>query len=199
MKVVRRSVNTVVAIWLAVTGVLPAAAHGVSAGEFVGESAVAGLAELGALGLAIVVGMCSSGWETGEDNPAGLAVAVVLAASYPFAAACGAYCVGESFTPSENKGPAFGTTVLAAYGQTFAVGGIAAAVYVTTDVSRGDVIDTAAATDILTKPLLVTYVYNAKKKAAPRRYGRLALEPYFCTAAASDGRAVPIYGVTVSF
>jgi hypothetical protein len=195
---VKRVAISITAFALA-AGALPAPAHGASVGEFVSESLVAGLAELGALSLAAGLAAASSGWETGTDNPGGLALAGILAASYPLAAACGAYCMGESHSPSENKGPALGTTVLAAYGQLLVVAGVAGTVYKATDINSGDVIVTAAATDIFTKPIFVTYVYNAKKKPASPADSRLAVEPYLCAATASDGGAVPMYGVTVSF
>lgn len=195
---VKRVAIPITALALAV-GALPAPALGASVGEFVSESLVAGLAELGVLSLAALLAAASSGWETGEDNPGGLALAGVLAASYPFAAACGAYCMGEKHAPSENKRPTFGMTVLAAYGQVLVVAGVAGTVYKATDVNSGDVIVTAAATDLLTKPLFVTYVYNVKKKPASPADSRLAVEPYVTAAKGSDGAPLPLYGITVNF
>jgi hypothetical protein len=193
---IKRFAILITAFALAV-GALPASACGVPMEEFGWESVAAALAECGVICLGGGVAFATT---YGRENDAGTALACVLLVSYPFAAACGAYCAGEGFTPSENKSAVFGTTFLAAYGQTFALAGIAGVVYKLTDIDSGDVIKTAAATDIFTKPVFVTFVYNAKKKAAARPQSRgPALEPYVDIATASDGTAVPLYGLTFSF
>jgi hypothetical protein len=197
-------VKILMSLALAAAGLLSPPAFAVTAGEFATESLVAGLAEFGTLGAAFAVGMASSGWESGQaddENRVGLAVAGTLAVSYPLTTACGAYFMGEgAHTPSANKGKAFGMTVLAAYGQVFAVAGIAGAVYLISDISRTDARDIAIATDLLTKPLFVTYVYNKFKKPAYPRDSRLpSLEAYVAAATGSDGKAVPVYGVTLNF
>lgn len=189
---------------LAAAGAFPTAAFAVSAGEFIVEALIAGLAEYGVVGLAAGVGMVSSSWGGGDpEYPAGIAAFWLLFGSYPLAATCGAYFVGEgAFAPSENKGAAFGITVLSAYGQTFALVGTAALVDAASDDIDEGAYTTALITDILTKPLLVTYVYNKAKKpsTAPRPESRLpSVEPYVCTIAGEDGRPMPVYGVTLSF
>ncbi len=55
--------------------------------------------------------------------------------------------------------------------------------------------------DVVTKPFLVTIVYNkVKKPAGPRRESRrAAVRPYVSAAAGEGGRPVPLYGVSLSF
>ena len=195
-------IKALTSLALAAAGVFPAAAFGVSTGEFILETFIAGLAEYGVVSLAAGVGMVSGSWGGGDpEYPAGIAASYLLFGSYPLAATCGVYFVGEgAFAPSENKGAAFGITVLSAYGQTLALAGTAALVDAASDDIDEGAYTTAFIADILTKPFLVTYVYNKVKKAAPaREEGRVSFEPYVCTVGGEDGRPVPLYGVTFSF
>jgi hypothetical protein len=85
-----------IAIALAAAGAFPGAASGVAPGEVILEILAAGAGEYIVLSAAVAVGMLSISWGGGdEDYPAGIAAMYVLIGSYPLAATCGAYLVGE--------------------------------------------------------------------------------------------------------
>ena len=126
-----------------------------------------------------------------------------LLTAYPLATASGAYLAGERYAgPSERKARTFLITTGAAYGQTLALGGIAYGIGAAAD--NKDVTESllgvAAFVDVMTKPIVVAYVYEGVKVPAAEGGGsRLAVEPYACMAASEDGRALPLYGASLSF
>jgi hypothetical protein len=134
-------------------------------------------------------------------NPFGVGFGWVVFAAYPLAASTGTYLLGEGLDgPSAEKGATFGRTTFFAYGQTLVLAFAAGMVGMAEGVDSSDAYKWAFWVDVSTKPFLTTYVYNSlKRPAAGPRESRLAVEPYVCAAAASDGGAVPLYGVTVSF
>jgi hypothetical protein len=175
--------------------VLPAPALGVSVGNVILEAALATVFEGLAMyaGTAIGLGGGLSGSETGE------ALGYVVYFTYPLAASVGAFAGGEGADgPSENAGAVFGYTVLAAYGQRgiFMAG---AALYNATTDYQDEPFENATYVDAALKPVVVTLTYNLVKKPASPPESRLAVGPYVCAATASDGRPVPLYGVTLSF
>ena len=149
-----------------------------------------------------IVGFSSPDFDTvRRGDPGGYVFGLTLLAAYPLAAATGTYLLGEGLDgPSAEKGATFGRTAFAAYGQTLVFAFAAGMVGMAEGVDSSDALKWAFWVDVSTKPFLTTYVYNSvKRPAAGPRDSRLAVEPYVCTAAASDGGAVPLYGVTVSF
>jgi hypothetical protein len=183
---------------LAAAGVFPAAAFGVSVGNVIFEGAMAAVFEGLAIyaGTAIGLGAGLGGSEGGEI----VGWAVIYA--YPLAASFGAFAAGEGTDgPSENAGAAFGYTALAAYGQLGAFLGGAAVYNAATDYAD-EPYEAAVFADAALKPVTVTLTYNLVKKpsAPPHSESRApTLQPYVCAATASDGGAVPLYGVTLSF
>jgi len=191
--------NTFVKIFtslaLAAAGLFPAAAFGVSGKTFAAEAGTAFAYEV----MDFAVGGAIAGG-------AGVYPAVAIWAAYPFAAALGCHvgagAVGES---APNRGAAIGYATLAAYGETALLGGAVLVIKAThrdvKDVYMNDIYLGLFIFDVVSKPFLVTHVYNKAKKAAPPpSESRLpSLEPYVAAAAGSDGAPVPLYGVTFSF
>ncbi|MGD8718306.1 MAG: hypothetical protein PVH29_05730 [Candidatus Zixiibacteriota bacterium] len=136
----------------------------------------------------------------------GLYATGVVFGAYPFAAALG--CDAGSRAAGDgapNRLEATGYATLAAYGETALLGGIGL-LYDKThrnvrDTSKGDLYLGLFIADVATKPFLVTYVYHRATKApAPGEANRgLILEPYVDVAVASDGRPLPLYGLSFSF
>lgn len=196
-------IKVLTSLALVAAGFFPAPAFGVGADVFIFEVVAAGFGEFAVISVGVSIALASTSWGSGdEDFVPGLVAAYAIFSAYPLAAAGGAYLVGENVAaPSENKGAAFGITVLSAYGQTLALAGTAALV----DAASGDIDEgaytKALITDILTKPLLVTYVYNKAKKPAqtPAESRGPTLEPYVAVTTAGNGAPVPVYGVTLSF
>ena len=114
----------------------------------------------------------------------------------------GAGAVGEG---APNRGEAIGYATLAAYGETALLSGVVLVVEAThrdvKDVYMNDIYLGIFLFDVVSKPFLVTYVYNKVKK--PARPGtdtrRPAVSPYAGVATGERGRPVPLYGVTLSF
>ena len=188
---------------LALAASAPAAATGAAGvawqvGGAVLCEAVVGLAGYGLMDQAL--GGANDSDNTYSGNAAGFFIGLPLFAAYPLAASAGTYLVGEKVGgPSANKGTTFGITTFLAYAQTFLFVGAAATVRAVDDDIGDEAYVWALAVDAATKPVLTTYVYHKVKQPASPADSRLAVEPYICTATASDGGAVPIYGVTVSF
>lgn len=186
---------------LAAAGAFPAAAFGVSGKAFAAEVGDAFAFE--AIDFVVAGAVAGLGM---KYNARGVAYgATALAAAYPFAAAlgchAGACAVGES---APNRGETIGYTTLAAYGETALLGGALLVIKAThrdvKDVYMNDIYLGVFIFDVVSKPFLVTYVYNKAKKAAPAsEEARVSFEPYIAAATASDGAAVPVYGVTFSF
>jgi hypothetical protein len=182
---------------------------GASTGQVVAEIGGAAFLEAGTLFLGTeIVRHCSLGGlrspeidTTRRVNPGGYVIGLTLIAAYPLATATGAYALGEIIgKPAANKGAAFGITTFAAYGESLALAFAANMIGKAEGVDSSTVLQWAFWIDVSTKPFLTTYVYNkVKNPAAPPPDSRLAVAPYVCAAAASDGGAVPLYGVTVSF
>jgi len=192
---------------LALAASAPAAATGAAGVAWQVGGAVLGEAGAGLLGYAITrdafgdPGGDGPFDDTHEVNGAGALIGITILGAYPLAAAAGTYFVGEKVGgPSANKGATFGTTTFAAYGQTLAFVGIAAAVRALDNDVGEDAYVWALALDAATKPAVTTFFYlKAKRPASTAGDSRLAVEPYVCAVTASDGRPVPLYGVTVSF
>ena len=116
-------------------------------------------------------------------------------------AATGTYVLGEKFDgPAENKAPTFVVTASAAYAQSFLLA-TAANAFANNETYGADVIKWAVIIDLVTKPFLTTYVYHKIKRPRLEAGGsrRPSLEPYVATATGNDGKAVPVYGVTLFF
>jgi hypothetical protein len=192
-------IKVLTSLALAAAGAFPPAACGVSVGNALLETALAAVFEGLALyaGTAIGLGAGFAGSENGEI------IAYVVISSYPLAASVGAFAAGEGADGlSENPGAAFGYTTLAAYTQFGAFLGGAALYDAATDDAGDEPYENAIYADAAFKPIVVTLTYNLVKKplAPPRPECRLpSLEPYIAAATASDGAAVPVYGVTLSF
>jgi hypothetical protein len=188
---------------LALAASAPAAATGAAGvawqvGSAVLCEAVAGLAGYGLMYQAL--GGANDSDNTYSGNAGGVFIGLSLFAAYPLAASAGTYFVGEKVgDPSANKGAAFGTTTFFAYAQTFLFVGAAATVRAVDDDIGEEAYAWALVVDAATKPVLTTYVYHKVKKPASPADSRLAVEPYVCAAAASDGKSVPVYGVTLNF
>ncbi len=184
---------------LAAAGAFPAAAFGVSGKAIAAEAGGAFLYEVADF---VVAGAVAG---LGGYTGGGAYGATAVVAAYPFAAALGCHvgagAVGEG---APNRGEAIGYATLAAYGETALLGGVVLVLDAThrdvKDVYMNDIYLGIFLFDVFSKPFLVTYVYNNAKKAAPAgEEGRVSFEPYVCTIAGEDGRAVPVYGLTFSF
>ena len=187
-------IKVITSLALAAAGAFPAAAFGVSGKTFAAEAGTAFAYEV----MDFAVGGAIAGG-------AGVYPAVAIWAAYPFAAALGCHvgagAVGES---APNRGAAIGYATLAAYGETALLGGAVLVIKAThrdvKDVYMNDIYLGLFIFDVVSKPFLVTYVYNKAKKAAPvSEEARVSFEPYVAAAAGSDGAPVPLYGVTFSF
>jgi len=187
-------IKVITSLALAAAGAFPAAAFGVSGKTFAAEAGTAFAYE--------VMDFAAGGAIAGG---AGVYPAVAIWAAYPFAAALGCHvgagAVGES---APNRGAAIGYATLAAYGETALLGGAVLVIKAThrdvKDVYMNDIYWGVFIFDVVSKPFLVTYVYNKAKKAAPAsEEARVSFEPYVAAAAGSDGAPVPLYGVTFSF
>jgi hypothetical protein len=191
---------------LALAASAPAAAAGTPCVAWQVGGAVLCEAGVGLLGYAITrdafgdPGGDSPFDDTHEVNGAGALIGITVLGAYPLAAAAGTYFVGETVGgPAANGGATFGVTTFFAYAQTFLFVGAAAAVRAIDNDVGEEAYVWAFAVDAATKPVLTTYVYHKVKKPASPADSRLAVEPYVSVAAASDGGAVPLYGVTISF
>jgi hypothetical protein len=182
------------------------AAFAVSSGEFLAEAAVGALCGYGVTtaGFALVY-LANDATSHNDGNVALVATgSALVVAAYPAATATGAYLTGEVLGgPSANKGAAWGWPALAAYAETVVLGGTALILSATNAAANeaevNDIGFGLFLLDVVSKPFLVAYVYNKVKEPASPVDSRLAVEPYVCTSAASDGRPVPLYGVTLSF
>jgi hypothetical protein len=138
---------------------------------------------------------------TRRVNPGGYFVGLALLAAYPLAGATGAYALGEIIDGrSANRGTAFGFTTLASYAQTLFLA-YAAVTVRTGSEGESSAFVWAFGFDAATKPLLCTYVYNRVKEPAETsvKNPRPFIKPYCAATYDEDGRAVPLYGLTVSF
>ncbi len=195
----RSGVKIGTAIILAAAGAFPVAAFGVSGKVIAAQvGGAAGFEVLDFVTLGII-GSVGRG-------PIGAYSGIAVAAAYPFAAAfgcdVGARNVGES---APNRREAIGYATLAAYGETALLGAVAFGIHAAfpdvEDVYMGDIYLGFFLFDVVTKPFLVTYVYNEVKKpaAALAENGRLSVQPMVAATRSADGGPLPIYGFTIGF
>lgn len=188
---------------LALAAWAPAAATGAAGVAWQVGGAVLCEAGVGLAGYGLMY-QALSGADTNDNmysgDAGGFFLGLSLFAAYPLAASAGTYFVGEKVGGrAANRGATFGITTFFAYTQTLLfVGGAAAVRAVDSDIGE-EAYAWALAVDAATKPVLTTYFYHKVKKPASPSESRLAVEPYVSVAAASDGGAIPIYGLTVSF
>lgn len=176
------------------------AAFAVSGGEFLAEAGVGALCgyAVTSVGFALVY-LADDAVNNDDGNfPLVAAGSALVVAVYPAATATGVYLTGEAVGgPSANRSAAWGWPAIAAYAETALLGGTALILAATDgDANEAAVNDIAFGLfvlDVVSKPFLVTYVYNKVKEPAAPRESRLAVEPYVC------GGAVPRYGVTLFF
>ncbi len=182
------------------------AAFAVSTGDFLAETGIGALCGLGVTSAGLALLSLVNETTSGNDDNVALMVAgaAVVVAAWPAATATGVYLTGEAVDgPSANKGAAWGWPTLAAYGESALFGGVVLILEATRgnvrDDDLNDIYFGIFLVDVVSKPFLVTYVYNRVKKPASPPESRLAVEPYVSLAAGGDGGAVPLYGVTLSF
>ena len=201
------SIKALIAVFSLIIFLTPLPAASATAGVVLCQTGAAAVLEGGAvfLGHRIIDETLYGGVSPYNDcpnvNPAGYIIGFTLLASYPLMAATGTYVLGEKLDgPAENKAPTFLVTASAAYAQSFLLA-TAANAFANNETYGADVIKWAVIIDLGTKPLLTTYVYHKIKKprAGPRESLLPTLKPYVAAATGSDGKAVPVYGVTLNF
>ena len=199
-----RKIQLALSLALAATATLPPPASGAPPGGYWAQIGIGYLAVSAVVTSELCVLNRLEETKAGDPSRGRLeAAAIGIGVAYPVLTAGAIYFAGEGFVgPSARKTRTWGLTTLAATAQSVALIGIGYAVisggHSWDEVTVGAVI---AGADVVSKPFTTALWYNRfKEPAAESRPGsRLAVEPYVRAAAASDGRSMPLYGVTVSF
>jgi hypothetical protein len=137
--------------------------------------------------------------------PFGIFLTYPIAAAYPAAAAFGADVGARTAgDPAPNRLDAFGYATIAAYAESALFVGTVLVLKRThrdvRDVYMNDIYLGILLFDFVSKPFLVSCVYNKARKEPPtRKESRISLAPYVCAADSTDGKKTPLYGVTLSF
>jgi hypothetical protein len=194
-----------ISLALAAAGAFPAAAFGVSAGAYWAQIGIGYLAVSAAVGSELMVLNRLEETKAGDPSRGRLEIAAIsIGVAYPVVTAGAVYFAGEAFDgPSARKTRTWGFTTLAATGQSVVLIGIGYAIITGgsswEDATAGAVI---AAADICSKPFTTALWYHRFKEPAaeePPESRLPTVEPYVSLAAGGDGRAVPVYGLTVGF
>jgi hypothetical protein len=199
-----RKIQFALSLALVATGTFPLPASGAPPGGYWAQIGIGYLAVSAIVTSELCVLNRLEETKAGDPSRGRLEIAAAgIGVAYPVLTAGAIYFAGEALAgPSARKTRTWGLTTFAATAQSVVLIGIGYAIisggHSWDEVTLGGVI---AMADVFSKPFTAALWYNRfKEPAAEGGAGsRLAVEPYVCTAAASDGRAVPLYGVTVSF
>ncbi len=199
-----KSIKIITSLALAAAGVFPAASYAASTGGYWAQIGIGYVAVSAVIASELCVLNRLEETKSGDPSRGRLEIAAIsIGVAYPIVTAGAVYLAGEALVgPSARKTRTWGLTTLAATGQSVALIGISYAILTGGHSwEEATIAGVIVMADVFSKPFTTALWYNRFKEPAGEEpaESRLAVEPYVRAAAASDGRAVPLYGLTLSF